>query len=1182
MLRSMLWFELKYHFSQITFKIAILLFFILGMMSTTLNFGNEEVHKNAPYVVSTMVGLLALFSIFVSTLFCANVVLRDTTYQMESLLFTTGIKRLPYFLIRIVGLIISVFIILAIAVLGLLVASLFQDAAQLGPFNPMYFLQPLFVLALPTVVLISSLLFAVATLSRNVKLVYVSGVLLYVLYLLGSILGNSPLIANSALKLSEPDLLTVLADPFGLAPFFQETRSWTIAQRNGQLFGLQGDFLLNRLAWTGVAIMLLAVSYRYFKFRASSMLKSKTPKEKKKEKMAGAPDKVWYRRRPVQTSGNSYYRAIFRQQLKLEISAVFKHLPFFLMLLIWAFLMTIELKDHLFSGFYDIHSYPVAEVIIEQLMAVRPAMLLIVFYAAELICRERTVNIQSLIYSSPAPNLIFWASKAVTLGLMVMAIISLNIGIGIATQLVNGQFGIDLPPYLSLYYYSGLPLFLFALLVVFIQTLIPNKYLGMMVNLTVAGLISFSRSIGIEHYLLRYASVPHLEYSRLNGFGHYTMAFNWYMIYWTAFALMLSLLSISMWQNGRQHGFRERISSIGKHWTNTGRLAFAISLIVWLGSGAYIYQQTNIIGKYKNSQARLDWQLRYEKKYKALDSLPQPVISAIKTQIALYPQDQKYTVSGSYLMKNESGKPISKIWLNIDQEVHSASVNIPTASKQLHDDEFDQYWISLKQPLLPGASLPVQFSMEVIRSGFMPFNNENSLLRNGSYIELEKYLPSVGYNSGNESDDAVARKKAGLPEVQVMKSIPNQQYHLVDYESTISTLPDQYVVSVGNLQRSWTANKRRYFHYKTEKPVNFMLAFSSARYTQTKALHKGMELTVFYQEEHEYNVPAILQGMKDALDYGNQHFSPYPLKQLSFAEIPQYRGAATAYPGVLFGSEKIIFLSDYRDTSKVNYTYATTAHETAHQWWANQLSPANAPGAAFLTESLAKYTEAKVIEHRFGKAYLSAYLKADNLLYFNLRNMSGQELPLSANIDQAFVRYQKGGLSLYAISEAIGEEGLSAALRRLLGKHSAPGKKALAEDLIRELYVGASDQQQQFIDETLRKVVSYSLKIKALNCKALADGRYRVTLQINIDKNESQASGQKALAVNEDFDIAFFDHQAGTRDQRPKPFYLQKHHFNKKETMMTIVLDKKPKSTGIDPYGYVLDEDQRDNIQELK
>jgi ABC-2 type transport system permease protein len=215
--------------------------------------------------------------------------------------------------------------ILAIAVLGLFTASLFQDPTQLGPFKPVYFLQPLFVLALPTVVLINSLLFAVAILSRNVKLVYVSGVLLYVLYLLGSILGNSPLLANSALKLTEPDLLTVLADPFGLAPFFQETRSWTIAQRNGQLFGLQGDFLLNRLSWTGVALLLLAISYRYFQNSAPpSLRKAKLQRRRPECLRRSGTESI-----ASQPWGNSYYWAAFRQQLKLEISAVFKHLPFF-------------------------------------------------------------------------------------------------------------------------------------------------------------------------------------------------------------------------------------------------------------------------------------------------------------------------------------------------------------------------------------------------------------------------------------------------------------------------------------------------------------------------------------------------------------------------------------------------------------------------------------------------------------------------------------------------------------------------------------------------------------------------------------------------------------------------------------------------------------------------------------
>lgn len=1172
----MLWFELKYHFNQISFKIAALLFFIFGVLSTKASFGSDELHKNAPYVISTLVGLLSLFSIFVNTLCCANVVLRDSTHKMDALLFTTGIKRFPYFTIRLSGLILSVFLILTLSVLGVYIGALFQDPAQLGPFKPVYFLQPLFVFALPTVFLVSSILFTTAVLTRNVKIIYVAGVLLYVLYLLASVLGNSPLIANSALKLGQPDLFTLLADPFGLAPFFGETRLWSLAQRNGQLFELKGAFLLNRLVWSGFAGLLLCIGYRYFYFRTST-----GPKTSNKKETKTAFNKVWYRRYKVQFGSSAYYRATFRQQLKLEAAAVFKHLPFSLMLLIWAFLMTIELKDHLFSGFYGMHYYPVTANIMEQLMNVRPAMLLIVFYAAELLFRERSANIQSLIYSSPAPDFIFWASKTTTLGLIVMAIISLNIFVGIATQLFNQHFTIDILAYLSLYYYSGLPLFLFALLVVFIQTLIPNKYLGMMVSLFVAGLIVFSRNIGIEHYLLRYATVPRMEYSYLNGFGYYTSAFNWYMLYWTSFASLLSLLSVSMWQNNRQDHFFERVKSILNNQTKAGRLIFIFSLFFLLSSGSYIYYQTNTIGKYKSSSTRQDWQIGYEKKYKTAGHISQPIIKAVKTKVNLHPDLKKYSVTGSYLLRNESATPISKIWVNIDQQVSTARFRIEGAIKQVQDKVFDQYFIPLNKPLLPGASLTMEFSMEVIRSGFMPFNNENSLVENGTYIELEKYLPSLGYNSGNESDDPITRKAAGLSELP-SKGIPDQQYHLIDYESIISTSADQYVVSVGTLQRSWTTGNRRYFHFKTPRPVNFMLAFSSAKYSQIIAEHKGVTLNIFYQEEHGYNTAAILQGMKNALDYGNQHFSPYPLKQLSFVEIPQYRGAATAYPGVLFGSEKIMFLSDYRDTAKVNYAYATAVHETAHQWWAHQLSPAYAPGSAFLTESLAKYTEAMVLEKHFGKGYLAPYLKADNQLYFTLRNMYKQELPVAETWEQPFVHYQKGGLSLYSIQENIGEEQVNSALRQLLHKHTAPETRAFSKDLISELHAVASFEKQKVIDEQLKKIITYSLKIRTLSATPLKNGQYSVTIQVCLDKNELQNAHLIPLAINDNFDLAFFDYPAGTPDQRPKPFYLKKHHFSKKETTMTVILHKKPISAAIDPYGYVLDENQIDNSQNFK
>ncbi len=88
----------------------------------------------------------------------------------------------------------------------------------------------------------------------------------------------------------------------------------------------------------------------------------------------------------------------------------------------------------------------------------------------------------------------------------------------------------------------------------------------------------------------------------------------------------------------------------------------------------------------------------------------------------------------------------------------------------------------------------------------------------------------------------------------------------------------------------------------------------------------------------------MMQAMKDAVDYGKEHFCDYPATSLSLAVVPHYPGAATAYPGVMFSAEKINFLSDFRDTSRFNTVYMVTAHETAHQWWADILSPAPRAG----------------------------------------------------------------------------------------------------------------------------------------------------------------------------------------------------------------------------------------------
>jgi ABC-2 type transport system permease protein len=146
MLMRLTWFELKYHISQLTYVLAALLFFCLGGFSAAQGgFGGAEVHKNSPYVITDILALFSLLSIFAGTLFSANVVLRDTIYKMDAVIFTTSVKRVVYFAVRYLGLLAAVFSLMVFTVLGIGVGCFFVDNANLGAFNISYFLQPLLV-----------------------------------------------------------------------------------------------------------------------------------------------------------------------------------------------------------------------------------------------------------------------------------------------------------------------------------------------------------------------------------------------------------------------------------------------------------------------------------------------------------------------------------------------------------------------------------------------------------------------------------------------------------------------------------------------------------------------------------------------------------------------------------------------------------------------------------------------------------------------------------------------------------------------------------------------------------------------------------------------------------------------------------------------------------------------------
>lgn len=1172
MLAAVLRFEMGYHFRQITFRIAALLFLVLGILMPFGSFGGEEIHRNAPYVINFIICLLTLFTIFVSTLACAAVVLRDSHHGMEPLIFTTGIGRPSYIFARFFGLLGAVFLVLSLAAMGTAAVSFIAPPDRIGPFHFSHYLAPLLAFGLPGVVFCCSIVFATALLTRNARFVYAAGVLIFIVYFTASILGNSPVMAGSVPAPGGPGWFSILIDPFGFTAFFGETINWPAWRRNGELFPLTPIFMANRLFWTIISLGLLGLAYGRFKFRVLSEKDRKT----EYETLPLVP--VPYRTINAHIKKRNYHWQAFLRIFRLETKTLFNPVFTALIFALWVFFNAIELFENLSNGPYGVRSYATTGILAEQLVAVRPALLLVIFYASELIHREKATGIQPLIFTTPVSARVFAVAKSLALMGWILALVTVHIAMGVAVQWFSGFEVFEWGTYFSLYYYAGLPLVLYAILILFIQTLIANKYLGMLVSGLVIGVFIFGRKLGLESYLVRFATAPRLHHSDFHGFGHSGLSFHWHMLYWAFIALALAACAAHMWPGNAREQWPGRIR---KGVIPYGRTAAFVSLCILMatGTGFYIQFKSGHSALNRTGATDMEWQARYERKYKPLENFPQPVITAVNLRTDLYPSRHYYTVRGYLKVKNKSTKPITHLWIGIDPDMELLELHPEAASPASSDKTFGQHWYRPNRPLAPGQEITIHFKIRADRSAFKTFNSEHALAGNGSYIELEKYLPHFGYRPAYEIEDPEERRQNGLPLRKTTLST-DHDYHFIHFQNIISTETGQQAVTVGTLVKSWENAGRSYFHYQSREPIPYMIALSAANYAVKRELYKGTTFRIYHHAGHSQNVPAMMQAMKDAVDYGNTHFGPYRHGELTLAEIPHYPGSATAYPGLIFSQERTNFRSNLG--TGFNFTYATTAHETAHQWWAGRLAAPPGPGYALLTESLAKYTEAVVTEKRFGKMYLRPYHLMDTQLYFSYRSAMGEkEIPLWKTAEQPFVHYQKGGLALFRLKEVLGEAHLARALGELVRRHGYPLQKPGTSGLIETLKRGANTPQMRLIDELFKKVIVFDNDIKILSNKSLPNNQQLLTLEINIRKMDETSGKPVPLGPDDDIGIAVFNQEIAT-EAPAGPIYLQRHHFSKSRSVISVVVPRGPVTVMLDPLSCMLDMSDHNNVVVLK
>ena len=1188
MFRTIFAFELRQQFSSPVFWVVFSVFALLAFgaaSSDAVQVGGAigNVNRNAPYVIVYLLGAFISLAMLLAVIFIGGAALRDFDNRTAELFFTTPVKKRDYLLGRFAGGLGMAGLIMLGVALGIFVGTFMPwvDAERLGPTTAAPYLWALAVLILPNLFFMGALLFCLAVATRSMLMTYV-GVIAFLVF---------NIVTGTLTADLDTRWIGALLDPYGMAAVEEATRYWSISERNTLVPPLSGLLLVNRAIWLALGALLLWAAWRLFRTdREGWTLRRRKPTASAE---APAAPRTAALTLPAVTLATGF-GAQWRQFLHLagfDLKGVLRGVPLLVMGLFGLMILIVNLSFGM--EMFGTPRYPTTATMVGLVTGSYSLFLLIivVFYAGELVFRERSARIAEVTDAYPNADWIALASKLVALTGVVLLFYASGIAVTIVYQLIRGGVAIEPGLYLSRMLIECSGFVLMGVLALFLQVISNNKFIGYLLMLVYLVLRATMGFLDFDDLLYRPFGTPPLPYSDMNGYGHFLIGWAWLRLYWGAFAALLFVAGLLFWVRGNRATFPERLREARRRFGPGPAVAAALALAAFAGSGFFIFHNTHRLNEYVPGDVALDRQADYEKKYRQYKGIAQPRITEMRVDVDLHPETRTANVRGHYRLKNRHAEAISELHVVVPAGFRDSRLVLEFAPHEvvLQDEVLDYAIYRLDQPLAPGAEMDFDFRLTLGQAGFPNGRAQTAIVDNGSFFNSFVF-PQFGYIESFQIEDRNERRKRDLGEVPRMASIDDEAarantYIAADadwlrFETTISTTPDQIALAPGYLQREWIENGRRHFHYTMDVPMLNFAAWLSARWEVARGEWNGLPIEVYHDPKHAWNVERMIEAAQKSLDYFSTHFTPYQHRQLRILEFPGYAGFAQAFANTVPYSEAIGFVTDLRDAEKIDYVFYVTAHEVAHQWWAHQVIGANVQGSTMLSESLAQYSALMVMEKEYGRARMRKFLKYELDRYLMSRAMEKrEELPLALVENQQYIHYQKGSLVFYALRDAIGEDTLNAILKRFLedkGYQEPP--YTTSRELLAYLREDTDPAFHPLIEDLFEKIVFFDNRALEATAVKRDDGRYAVTLKLHAAKFEADGQGKETeVPVTNEIEVGIFARPKGGKEDDETVLYLARHRFDQTETTLELVVDAEPYDAGIDPYNTLIDRVSDDN-----
>ena len=1180
-------FELLYQLRNPALWISFGLFFLLTFGSVTIDQvqigsgGNTLV--NAPFAILQTVLIMAIFANFALVAFVANGVLRDDETGYGPIIRSTRMDKASYLFGRFTGAFLAGLIGFAAVPLALVLGVMMPwlDPETLGPIRLDHYLFAFGVIAAPTLFIFGASFFALATITRSAMASYLGLVAFLVLYVVMTSLMTEP----------EQETLAAMLDPVGIASLFETTRYWTAAERNSLLPPVTGLFLANRALWMGLALGLLGAAYVFFRAearngRAGKAMRMKAPR-------AGALPPAHPGPLAQARFGAAATWAQARTRTAFDMQAVFASPAY-------AVLMTLGLLNA-GGALWFVNEMgggtvlPVTRIMVETLTGAFTIIPLIIatYYAGDLVWRDRSRRMHEIIDSTPAPDWTFVLPKIAAIALVLVSTALIGVLAAVIIQAIKGYTRFELVNYLLWYVLpTTITSVQLAVLAVFFQAVSANKFIGwgLMILYLVASIVL--TSIGFGHNLYNFGGAPLVPLSDMNGMGHFWQARAWFDAYWTTFCIVLVVLSYGLWRRGAETRLAPRLARLPRRLQGPAGVILAASLVVFTGLGGWIFYNTNVLNIYRSPVDEERLIAEAEKTLAGFLDAPQPTITDVVLDVSLEPASRRAVTSGRYAIVNRTDAPLREVHIQWQPDLFMDDLSVEGAKRTQSFDALPFTVWTFDTPLQPGATGAITFRTRLEERGFPNSGAQTRIVANGTFINNFEISPQLGLDRSGFLQDRAARRKYGLPPADRMARLEDEAasaHHYLRSDSdwvtsdiTLTTDGDQVPIAPGYQVSETRSDGRITRRFRTEAPIMHFFSLQSARYAVRRDTSGPVALEVYYHPDHPDNVDRMLNAMRLSLEVFSEAFSPFQFRQMRVLEFPAYASFAQSFANTVPYSESIGFIQSNNDPDAIDTVTFVTAHEVAHQWWAHQIIGADKQGSTLLSETFSQYSAMLVMERLYGPEHVRRFLTRELNSYLSARGSEIlEEMPLIRVEDQQYIHYNKGALVMYFLRNEVGEAVVNRALARLIGQfgfRSAPYPSSA--DFVRILREEAGPAHDGLITDLFEKITLYDAKAVSASATARADGRWDVTLMVDVRKLYADGTGVEApAAFSEPFEFGVFSEDPASPDfEREDVLAFERRVISDGKAKLTFTVARPPRFVGIDPYAKRIDRIIEDNI----